>query len=126
MSGIGACRLIILLDKEEKMIMEITSKNITISPSSRKLIENYNHRLGRYFRRIYSIRWIFKVFKNGIQAWLQIHSHSGDYSAHVSGATIRSVLVAAGERIEKQRRRQKRISARSQRHLSDRTKRRLE
>jgi ribosomal subunit interface protein len=97
------------------MIIEISARNLTISPASRKLIAAYNSQLTKYFKRIYSIRWVFETVRTGVKARLQIHAFSGNYRAGAGGKTMREVIVSACDSIEKQRRRRKRISERARR-----------
>lgn len=97
------------------MIIEISARNLTISPASRKQIAAYNLLLAKYFKRIHSIRWVFEIIGKGVGTRLQIHAFSGDYRASASGKTIREALVTACDSVERQRRRRKRILERSRR-----------
>jgi ribosome-associated translation inhibitor RaiA len=94
---------------EINMIIEVFSKNLTISPGSRNLVAAYNLSLKKYFKRIYSIRWSFEAVKKTIETRLYVHAYSGEYRATATGSTIREVLVTACDTVERQRRRRKRI-----------------
>lgn len=97
------------------MIIEISSKNLAISPGSRKLIAAYNLDLKRYFKKIFSVRWSFETVRKSIEAHLLVHAYSGQYRAKVLGTTIREVLIGACDIVEKQRRRRKRMTERLRR-----------
>lgn len=100
------------------MRIEISAKNMTISPASQDLIARYVQQLRKYFRRIYTIRWSFETVQPLIKTYLFIHAHSGDYRASASGMTIRELLAGACRRIERQRRRRKRMAERTRRRNS--------
>lgn len=95
------------------MIIEISSKNLTISPGSRKLVAAYNLTLKKFFKRIYSIRWSFEAIRSGIESHLRVHAYSGQYLATANGKTIREVLAEACDTVERQRRRRKQIAERA-------------
>jgi ribosome-associated translation inhibitor RaiA len=95
------------------MIVEVSSKRMSISPPSMDLINLYTGRLDRYFRRIYSVRWMLEPFQKSVTATLDVHARSGNYRASADGATVREVLVSACDLVERQRRHRKKSFKRS-------------
>lgn len=92
------------------MIIEVTSRNHTLTPYAHSMISGYTLQLERFFKRLYRVRWILEKGKDGLSARLDVHAQSGQYRASSPGVSVREAVHGAADLVERQRRRRKRIT----------------
>jgi ribosome-associated translation inhibitor RaiA len=98
------------------MNMSITSRHMTLSQTSRRLVALRLAHLTRYFRKISRIWLTVEPANEEVRTNLQIHARSGYYRATVVGPTIGDVVTSACDMVARQRRIHKRVLERTRRH----------
>ncbi len=93
------------------MNINISCRNFKLTQPANRLLLEFTDHLRIYFRSILTVDWAFEYDRYQFSAKCRIHARSGRYMAGAKAKTIREAAETVLDKIEKQRRRAKKIKA---------------
>jgi len=97
------------------MNISISCKNFVLSTQTKSLILAMTDHFPKYFRAILAVDWTLEMERPFIKLRCRVKARSGNYLASSKAKTVREAAGLAIDKIEKQRRRLKRIKTRRSR-----------
>lgn len=100
---------------EIEMTQAITTRSVALSAQSKRVLTSVTRHLEAFFRRVLRIEWTIDTSGRGIEVHLKVHARSGHYRAHCCVNDVDAGIRLAADRVERQRRRKKKIDLREKR-----------
>jgi ribosome-associated translation inhibitor RaiA len=97
------------------MNINISCKNYVLSAQTKSLLLTMTDHFSKYFSAILSVDWTLEMDRPFIKIRCRVRARSGNYLASSKAKTVREAAGLAIDKIEKQRRRLKRIKTRRSR-----------
>jgi ribosomal subunit interface protein len=91
------------------MNINISCRNFKLTPQANKFLLASTDHLKTYFRSILTVDWTLEFDRYQFNTKCRIHARSGRYMAGAKAKTIREAAELVLDKIEKQRRRSKKI-----------------
>jgi ribosomal subunit interface protein len=100
------------------MNINISCRNFKLTPQAKIFLLESTDQLKTYFRSILTVDWTLEFDRYQFSARCRIHARSGRYMAGAKAKTIREAGEMVIDKIERQRRRAKKIKTSISRHGS--------
>jgi ribosome-associated translation inhibitor RaiA len=97
------------------MTQTVTTRNVTLSAHSKRVLNSVTEHLETFFRSVLRVEWALSTSGHSVEVHLHVHARSGHYRAHCRVDQVSEGIRLAADRVERQRRRKKAIGLRKKR-----------